>query len=419
MSKSFDFKIETVPIPEKPQERYGVELFTDKINLMKRFEGIDSENVNDIIYMKEWAKYIENKEYLPSFDTLLDTIFNSNNNLIKEYFDIHESDNEFISDLNNTNQDQHERLVILYNKIKNGLTKLILVSITDKDSRELLISLIEEYNTCLDNRVHTFIEKIPEYKKEFFDKISNHLTHLGNDYDLEKIKTIIYNTPIRFSDYLTPSNNTGFINPDHVIELRLSFGPFYGTEENIHDINSEAWDYRDSHPNLAKRTIFHELLHAITSSREKITIQKNESKKISIRSTGVNFHVNKDRFNWLNEAVTELITLDICEETRITAYLDEIRLYELILDKIPNKDTWRDLQKTYFFNAKKDGADGLAEWKENRKLIEESIGDKDRNFLVRLDNWIETNGGMPDGVIKAIEVISKWEDDKPQPEDFY
>lgn len=419
MSKSFDFRIEKVPIPEKPQETYELEFHTNRVHLVKRFENIDSGNVKDTEYMKEWAKYIEGEKYLPTFDTMLNTIFYSEDNLIKEYFDIHETDNEFISDLNNTNKDQHERLVILYNKIRTGLTKLILRSITDKDARKLFLSLIEEYNTYLEHRVDTFTERVMEYKKEFFDKISHHLTHLGNDYDLEKIKTIIYNTRVRFADFLIPSNHEGSVNPDHIIELRLSFGPFYGTEESMHDRNSEVWDFRDNYSNIIKHNIFHELLHIIASSREKILTRENENKTASIRNTGVAFHGNKKRFTWLNEALTEIINLDTCEETHITSYLNEIRLYELILKKIPNKDAWKDLQKTYFFNAKKEDVDGLVEWKENRKLIEESIGDKDGNFLVRLDNWIEANGGMPDGVIKAIEIISRWEDNKPQPEDFY
>lgn len=415
MEKSI-FKIEDVPVPFEKQGDYTLKVFNDSEDLHEKFADIENGDNESILYMQKWAERIGNKKSIHSFDTLLQTLFDTKNNFLKVYFDINQEDEDYLKDLKNSNSSQHAKLAELYLKTQDKFKSLILKSITDKDIRETLIDLIEEYNLLLENRVDTFFEKSEEYREDFYSRVSK---RLGSEYDLEKIKNLVHNTVVKFTDPLGSSGSSN-VQSDHEVTINLTFGPFYTEDKDLNDIHSEVWDHRDNYAEEAKRTFFHELLHIITSNRKQIVVHNKDSKSVfSIQNTGVSFVGNKIRFTWLNEALTEIINLDLRDETEICSYLNEIMLYELISKKIPDREAWIDLQQTYFFNARKDIGLGLEEWKENRKRIDESLGSNGKNFLVKLDNWIEANGGMPDGVKKAHEIISQWEDGKPRPEDFY
>ena len=184
-----------------------------------------------------------------------------------------------------------------------------------------------------------------------------------------KIKTIVGQTHVNFIDPLNGKNYAAAVTSDHTITMSLRFGPFYTDDENIEDIKNEIWDFRDNYTDDAKHTFSHELLHIITSNRKQITVQQKDGdlKIESIQNTGLVFTGNEIRFNWLNEALTELINLDINHEEEIDSYLNEIRLYELLIKKTLDRKAWKDLMLTYFFNVRKDSTKGLDEWKENRK----------------------------------------------------
>lgn len=421
MEKSFNFKIEEIPLPEKSQDNHNVEVFTDAKSLYKKFEKIDSGDTEEVTFFEKWAENIgAEADDSRRFDTMLETIFLAESEELKQYFEIDEKDKEYLEDLHITNQEQHTKLVSLYKKTQVKFKELIINSITNNDSRDLLLLLITEYNKTVERKADFFIEKIGEYKKEFYDNLILWLEEDSEKYDLDKIKTTIDQTQINFIDPLAGKQYTAAVTPDHTITMSLRFGPFYTDDENIEDIKNEIWDFRDNYIKDAKHTLFHELLHIITSNRKQITVQQKDSdlKIESIQNTGLVFNGNKQRFTWLNEALTEVINLDIHNEENIDSYLNEIRLYELLIKKTLDSKAWKDLMLTYFFNVRKDDVKGLDEWKENRKRIDESFGANGKNFLVKLDNWIEENGGMPEGIKKAHEIISQWEDKKPRPEDF-
>lgn len=421
MEKPFSFKIEEIPLAEKSQDNHNIEVFITPATLLERFEKIDSGDTDEVAFFEKWIKNIENeKGDLRIFDTMLETIFLTESEDLKRYFEITENDKEYLEDLNITNQDQHTKLVSLYKKIQTKFKELIMDSINNKDSRNLLLLLITEYNKTIERKVDFFIEKIEKYKQEFYEKLVLWLREDSENYDLDKIKKIIDQTHVNFIDPLSWKKYAGAVTSDHTVTMSLRFGPFYTDDENIEDIENEIWDFRDNYIDDAKHTFSHELLHIITSNRKQITVQEKDSdlKIESIQNTGLVFTGNEIRFNWLNEALTELINLDINHEEEIDSYLNEIRLYELLMKKTLDPKAWKDLMLTYFFNVRKDGVKGLDEWKENRKRLDTSFGPDGKNFLVKLDNWIEQNGGMPEGVNKARAIISQWEDGKPNPSDF-
>jgi hypothetical protein len=419
MEKSFSFKIEEMPITEGFNKEHEIKFFTDTNDLSEKFKKIDSGDSEETNFFNTWAENIDSEGASHRFDTILETIFLTESEDIKSYFEITEDDKGYLEDLNITNQKQHKKLVYLYDKIQIKFKELILKSIENKQSRDFLLLLITEYNKTIERKADFFIEKIEEYKKEFNENLVSWLGKDSEGYDLDKIKKIINQTQVNFIDPLGLKNYEGSVDPDHAITMSLRFGPFYTNEEELEDTESEVWDFRNNYINKAKYAFFHELLHIISSNRKRLTKDTGDGiKRTSIQSTGLVFEGNKQRFNWLNEALTEIINLDTNNEENIDSYLNEIRLYELLIKKTLDSKAWRDLMLTYFFNVRKDDIKGLDEWKENRKRIDESFGPNGKNFLVKLDNWIEENGGMPDGVKKAYKIISQWEDGKPRPEDF-
>lgn len=419
MEKKFSFKIEEIPVQENFGNTSTVEFFIDRDVLSKKFQKINSDDLEEITFFEKWDENIGSDGVLFTFDTMLETVFLTESEEIKKYFEIYESDKDYLEDLNITNQEQHAKLVNLYTKIQDRFKSLILHSIKNKDSQNLLLLIINEYNKSVQRKSYFFIEKIKEYKQEFYEKLVQLLENGERDYDLDKIKRIINHTQINFTDPLGWAKYEGTVTPDHTITMNLMFGPFYTDDEDLEDIQSQIWDFRNNYVDRAKHAFFHELLHIITSNRKQIITEEKSGEKItSIQSTGLVFRGHKDRFNWLNEALTEITTLDLNEEDEITSYYDEIRLYELLIKKTTDPQAWKELQRTYFFNARKDTTLGLQQWKENRKRLDSSFGPDGKNFLVKLDNWIEENGGMPDGVKKAREIISKWENGKPNPKDF-
>lgn len=421
MEKSFNFKIEEIPIPEDSQNNHNSEVFTTTESLNEKFEKIDSGETEEIIFFKKWAENMaSDRGDLRKFDTMLEAIFLTESENLKEYFGITEDDKEYLEDLNISNQEQHIKIVNLYKKIQIKFKELIINSINNNNSRDLLLLLITEYNKTIERKIDFFLEKIEEYKQEFYEKLVLWLREDSEKYDLDKIKAIIDKTYINFIDPLGWKKYAAAITSDHTITMSLRFGPFYTDDDNIYDINNEIWDFRDNYINDAKHALFHELLHIITSNRKQISIKGDDNiTRLSIQSTGLVFEGNKQRFNWLNEALTEVINLDINNNNQIDSYYHEIRLYELLIKKTLDPKSWKDLMLTYFFNIRKDDVKGLDEWKENRKRLDESFGPDGKNFLVKLDNWIEENGGMSEGVKKAYKIISKWEDSNPNPTDFF
>lgn len=419
MEKLFSFKIEDVPVNEGLSKEHVIGFFTDAEHLSEKFIKIDLGDFEEVDFMEKWAENIGSEGASHRFDTMLETIFLTQSENTKNYFEITEGDKFYLEDLNITNQEQQTRLAGLYNSVQTKFKELILKSIENKQSRDFLLSLITEYNKTIERKADFFIEKIEEYKGEFYKNLVSWLGKDSEGYDLDKIKIIINQTQINFIDPLGFKKYEGSVNPDHVITLSLRFGPFYTDEEELENTESEVWDFRDNFIYRAKYAFFHELLHIISSNRKRQTKDIGDGiKRTSIQNTGLVFEGNKQRFNWLNEALTEVINLDINNNENIDSYLNEIRLYELLIKKTLDPESWRDLMLTYFFNVRKDGVKGLDEWKENRKRIDESFGPDGKNFLVKLDNWIEENGGMPDGVKKAIEIITRWKDGEPKPEDF-
>ncbi len=420
MEKPFSYTTEHIPLPEKPQAGYTLLVFIDEKRLDSLYEKVDAGE--DVDKFEKWMQLIWGKD-LDTFDTMLETILHTDNAEIQEYFEISKDDNEFISSLHYTTEAQHARMFDLYSKIQDKFGKLIFNSKNKKDLRPLLRSLIVEYNEVFINKAGLLQEKLPEYKQEFLTKLSTFLD--PTKYDLNRAKDIIMNTPVEFIDTLTDEEFAGSVDADNDITLALGVGPFYTEDKELLDITSEEYDVRDLYVDNTKNTYFHELLHAISSDRKKMTLAwkgeaSSQNRTITTKNkTGVNFHGVKNRFTWLNEALTEYIRMQITDDFKERSYGDEIRLYTLLGDKLPDKKAWIDLQDTYFADIMLNVSNPINIWKENRKRIEDSIGDKNRNFLVRLDNWIEANGGMPEGVKKAHEIISQWEDGKPRPEDFY
>lgn len=118
---------------------------------------------------------------------------------------------------------------------------------------------------------------------------------------------------------------------------------------------------------------------------------------------GLHFHEKESQFRWLNEAVTETITRDICEipESQCT-YKKERELFNLLCKQGKNPISPDIFYRAYFENynpeRKEDYGTGVPSWKTMQDILTKSYAP---GFLMKLERYIESND-----LEKTIEAMS-------------
>ncbi len=299
-----------------------------------------------------------------------------------------------------------ERLQVLAKNIlseNENLSLHIYDSISrKKDLREDVLNFLKE----VDNRqVELFLklkEKVLEFRGEFKKDIEVFLQNLGEEkYDLKKVDDLIEGVDVRFYsvDIENPTKTMAYNHSTHFVLFYLE--NYFNNVDNF------------------KITFYHEFLHVLTNDYENIISYKNKSNNISNKgnqSSGVMFSgLSNHRFIWLNEAVTESLTIKLNNAENSKSYNKERKLLDLLNQK-KKPETKLDfnlLTKIYFRHLKirqDDKTTAIDEWREFSKEVDLAFGPK---FLVKLDLFIEKNG-----IKKALEIITSWPDGEPNIDDL-
>lgn len=152
----------------------------------------------------------------------------------------------------------------------------------------------------------------------------------------------------------------------------------------------------------------HEMFHAL-SGRTIMQIKSGEEQEAGISESdswfkhlriGTRFGTAPPRFRWLNEALTESLTMELLrKESRI--YEKERRLLSILETKVPRVL----FLPAYFenFDPEKPADQRIPHWNALVKAINEAYGG---GFLVRLDKFVQEKG--VDEAVKIMEQPDGW-----------
>lgn len=247
-------------------------------------------------------------------------------------------------------------------------------------SDQTYILILQKYREHVFNKSREFNSKIPEYKKEVIDSISG--SHLIDFIDKDKVIDRLSNISYRLVDGL-----------EMVLEERS--GQFSPEDERV-DVGS---NYPDS---KTRCILFHESIHAL-SGRTMVVNPVNISlgdesflhEGIEDRRSGLWMQPAKDisNFFWLNEGVTESITVDLLHpHQRDIMYKDEQELLKLLLENGTQPISQDMLLRAFFedYDPSKPAGERLPAWKEFYHAVNQAYAP---GFLTRLDAYIQGHKG--------------------------
>lgn len=186
---------------------------------------------------------------------------------------------------------------------------------------------------------------------------------------------------------------------------------------SILSILKESQGDDDKIPELIVDTVVHEILHALAgrSVLEKTEFDNDNRKTVNLYHQRGGFQINPlnresehqvERFRWLNEAVTEELTIMLSgkqQETNI--YWQERRLLYLVLN-LMGEQTPELFFKAYFDDqdTHKPKELRMKNWHKLMQTISKRIG---VGFLVKLDKFINSQTDEQGQKITGIEALKK------------
>ncbi len=116
--------------------------------------------------------------------------------------------------------------------------------------------------------------------------------------------------------------------------------------------------------------------------------------RVTYQRIGLSFQNGEPRFHWLDEAVTQSLTVELLgvSTEEAVAYTKEQKLLDLLLSVGRQPINRGVLETAYFENFEvyaDEGESAVPAWNKFRRAVNEAY---DSGFLVRLDNFVKENG---------------------------
>jgi len=267
---------------------------------------------------------------------------------------------------------------------------------------EVWLEILQDYKNLLsesDRKIGEMAPKIHEQvADDFIERINPDLeTKLTREQILQKLQDSL----LKIKDPLIYKNSGTHTPVTKVTRVNLNQDILNGiiTPENYH-------------------TIAHENLHCLSTGqileyRFPGFDDDNNPKTIVQRDAqwiGLNVRAVLDsKFNWLNEALTEILASQLSNFPP-NSYQSERELLDLILKNGRKQIDIKILYNAYFEKKGKEatkGEDGHKFWKKFRAEIREAY-DHDPQFLIRLDDLIREKG-----LGAATAILKDWDPENP------
>lgn len=216
-------------------------------------------------------------------------------------------------------------------------------------------------------------EKLPEFRKIFSDKIKEKIRAGRIPLDPEKIESDVEGVPVFAGDpaLYSPLSDRGGDYNTRSHSAVISIVDFMAEKSNEDNVSEYIF-----------RIYSHELLHALSGQ----TIATSDLAAVSA-SWRLGLSIGH-RFNWLNEAITEKLNIEIVDSDE-GVYMAERQLFDTLLLKSGIAD--QDFVDVYFENLdpSKKGDDRIPAYKKLIRQINEKFG---AGFLNRLDDYVAVHG---------------------------
>ncbi|MCC6643330.1 hypothetical protein IT411_01145, partial [Candidatus Peregrinibacteria bacterium] len=231
---------------------------------------------------------------------------------------------------------------------------------------EILISMSSAYEDFLEKKRKEFKEKLPTLIDSIKQKIYAAIDNGQIPVKKSKVKQVLKYTVIDLADPV-------------VMKLEKIRGLYEADRRSI--LLDATLDPKDM-----EKVLMHEIMHALSGQTNLLITGKEygiEYEDLNHLRVGLGF-TSKSGFRWLNEAMTEALTIATLKLPDSNSYSEERKLLEILMKHI-NPEL---LKKAYFeeYNPKIAAEQRLPAWRALTQAIDQKFGPK---FLIRLNKFIQ------------------------------
>lgn len=257
--------------------------------------------------------------------------------------------------------------------------------------------------TIIKNNIETWKKQSVEFEKEAKIMKEKFMYQIKNKIDNDELSL-----PFDYVKKMADTSEFQVVDPVSA-KLREVYGDYVPETHTIRMSLSTPKDVR-------QHVFTHEMTHALSGKQEILSYYTDIPKQMMSDLENIRVGTRlKDKFTWLNEALTEKISLEIIDKPEIESvfYTDERKILNFLIDhlKIP---------KELFYDAYFENFDPEKENHKQpnlKKLFEFTNKNFGHKFLVNLDKLIEEYTkqlGKDDGLLEILKTMKNKGDDFPE-----
>jgi len=249
-------------------------------------------------------------------------------------------------------------------------------------SDDLFYEIVKRHNQEIQEKDRKLKEKITEYLlPNFLQKLPDFAKKHNITLNIENVKKLSENIIFKIYDPMfedSSEKHGDYSSSRHMVRISALI-----PDEEIEDF------------------FVHEMFHAISGRRERKELDDTEIKLSDVTKVGLGLVSRKEKkadveyLVWLNEAVTEYLTILFLEKESSSYYVYDIKLLQLLLNNIKGLNP-EDFFNAYFENFEKKNKQEFDHYTPATKNLFKKLG---KGFLMQLDYLIKKKSNIERNLI--------------------